>query len=72
LTERNPDRNPSSIERMRGQMLARERELRMLQRAGIPTASAELLLPRMRAKVHDLCRERDALRAHPAAHRTRS
>jgi Protein of unknown function (DUF5131)/Transposase zinc-binding domain len=34
---------------MRGQMLARERELRMLQRAGIPTASAELLLPRMNA-----------------------
>jgi hypothetical protein len=92
LTERNPDRNPSSkskpspnepsprkldwvrseIERMRGQMRAQERELRMLQRAGIPTASAELLLSRMRAKVDDLCRERGALRAHPAAHRTRS
>jgi hypothetical protein len=30
----------------------------MLQRAGASTASAELLLSRMRAKIHDLCRER--------------
>lgn len=34
----------------------------MLQRAGVPTASAELLLVRMRAKVDDICRQRDALR----------
>ncbi|WP_414643412.1 hypothetical protein [Bradyrhizobium barranii] len=34
----------------------------MLQRAGVPTASAELLLVRMRAKVDNLCRERDALK----------
>ena len=33
----------------------------MLERAGIATASAELLLGRMRANVDDLCRERDAL-----------
>jgi hypothetical protein len=35
---------------------AQECEILMLQRAGIATASAELLLARMRAKVDDLCR----------------
>lgn len=39
----------------------------MLQRAGVATASAEVLLTRMRAKVDDLCRERDALRTGAAA-----
>lgn len=34
----------------------------MLQRASVPTAPAELLLVRMRAKVDDLCRERNALK----------
>jgi hypothetical protein len=34
----------------------------MLRRAGIATAAAELLLARMRAKIDDLCREREALR----------
>jgi hypothetical protein len=52
----------SEIERMRGQIRAQEREIRMLQRAGVPTASAELLLTRTRAKLEDLCRDRDALR----------
>jgi hypothetical protein len=47
---------------MRGQIRAQEREIRMLQRAGVSTASAELLLSRMRAKVDDLCRESEALR----------
>ncbi|MHC2576542.1 hypothetical protein ACVI1J_001748 [Bradyrhizobium diazoefficiens] len=57
----------SEITRMRAQIRAQEREIRMLQRAGVATASAELLLARMRAKVEDLCRERDALRrAAPA------
>jgi hypothetical protein len=32
----------------------------VLKRAGISTASAELLLVRMRSKVDDRCRERDA------------
>lgn len=41
---------------------AQEREIRMLQRTGIPTASAELLLARMQAKVDDLCREQEMLR----------
>lgn len=52
----------NEITRTRGQIRAHEREIRMLQRAGVATASAELLLTRMRAKVDDLCRERDALR----------
>ncbi|MGL9622450.1 hypothetical protein QRQ56_31215 [Bradyrhizobium sp. U531] len=52
----------NEITRMRGQIRAQEREIRMLQRAGVATASAELLLTRMRAKVDDLCRELDALR----------
>ena len=54
------------IIRMRDQLRAQEREIRMLQRAGITPASAELLLARMRAKVDDLCRQRDALRAAAA------
>ena len=57
----------SEITRMRAQLRAQEREIRMLQRAGIATASAELLLARMRAKVDDLCREWDALRKGAAA-----
>jgi len=52
----------SEIARKRGQIRAQEREIWMLQRAGVATASADLLLVRMRAKVDDLCRERDALR----------
>jgi hypothetical protein len=47
---------------MRGQVRALEREIAMLKRAGIPTASAELRLARRRAKVDDLCRKCDALR----------
>ena len=45
----------NEITRMRSQLRAQEREIRMLQRAGAPTASAELLLSRMRAKVDHLC-----------------
>ncbi len=55
------------ITRMRGQLRAQEREIGMLQRAGVPTASAELPLSRMRAKVDDLCRERDTLRKAASA-----
>jgi hypothetical protein len=51
----------NEIARMRGHLRAQEREIQTLQRAGVATASAELLLLRMRAKVDDLCRERDAL-----------
>lgn len=56
------DRVRNEIARMRRQIGAQEREIRMLQRANASTASAELLLSRMRAKVDDLCRERDVLR----------
>jgi len=45
---------------MRRDIRAQEREIRMLQRAGVSTASAELLLQRIRAKHEDLCREREA------------
>jgi hypothetical protein len=56
----------NEIARMRGHLRAQEREIQTLQRAGVATASAELLLSRMRAKVDDLCRERDALRKSSA------
>jgi hypothetical protein len=52
----------NDIARMRGLVRAQEREIQMLRRAGVATASAELLLSRMRAKIDDFCRERDALR----------
>ncbi len=52
----------NEVTRMRRQIHAQEREVRMLQREGAGTAAAELLLSRMRAKVHDLCRERETLR----------
>ena len=47
---------------MRRDIRAQEREIRMLQRAGVSTASAELLLSRIRAKLEDLCREREVPR----------
>jgi hypothetical protein len=53
------------IERMRVQVQRRRREIMQLQRAGIPTASAEsaeTLLQRMLNKIDDLCAERDRLR----------
>lgn len=52
----------NKIAGMRGQIRAQEREIWMLQRAGASTASAELLRSRMRAKIDDLCHERDAIR----------
>ncbi|UPK11163.1 hypothetical protein IVA93_34185 [Bradyrhizobium sp. 155] len=61
------DRVRNEIARMRGQLRAQEREIQMLQGAGVATASAELLLSRMRAKIDDLCLERDALRRAPTA-----
>jgi hypothetical protein len=52
----------NEITRMPKDIHAQEREIWMLQRAVIPTASAELLLTRLRAKFDDLCRERTQLR----------
>jgi hypothetical protein len=50
------------FQQMMALIRAQEREIRMLQRAGIATTAAEILLSRMRANIDDLCRERDALR----------
>ena len=52
----------SEIERMRVQVGRQRREILQLQRAGISTASAELLLGRMHAKIDDLCAERERLK----------
>jgi hypothetical protein len=55
----------NEITRVGGHIRAQEREIRMLQRAGISSASAELLLARMRAKIDDLSREREVLGRGP-------
>jgi len=59
-----PDLNPirNEIERMRVQVSRQRKEILQLQRAGISTASAELLLARMHAKIDQLCSERDRLK----------
>jgi hypothetical protein len=49
------------IEHMRRQILRQRKEIRDLQRAGIPTLAAEELLGRMQGKVDGLCVERDRL-----------
>jgi hypothetical protein len=49
----------SEIEHMRRQILRQRKEIQDLQRAGVPTKSAEELLGRMLAKVDRLCAERD-------------
>jgi hypothetical protein len=52
----------AEIERMRYQVHRQRGEIRQLQRAGIPSASAEALLERMLCKIDDLCAERDRLK----------
>ncbi len=55
-------------ERMRTQVHRQRGEIRQLQRAGIPTSSAEALLDRMLTKINELCAERDRLKTslpHP-------
>ena len=52
----------AEIERMRIQVHRQRSEIRQLQRAGIPTASAEALLDRMLNKIDGLCAERDRLK----------
>ena len=49
------------IERRRRQILRQRKEIRDLQRAGIPTKSADELLARMLLKVDELCADRDQL-----------
>jgi hypothetical protein len=56
------DRVRSEIEHMRVQVGRRRREILQLQRAGISTASGELLVQRMLAKIDGLCDERDRLK----------
>lgn len=48
---------------MRVQVGRQRKEILQLQRANISTASAELLLARMLAKIDTLCAERDRLKA---------
>jgi hypothetical protein len=52
----------SEIEYMRVRVGRQRKEILQLQRAGISTASAELLLGRMHAKIDDLCAERERLK----------
>jgi hypothetical protein len=52
----------AEIERMRIQVHRQRGEIRQLQRAGIPTASAEALLARMLQNIDGLCAERDRLK----------
>jgi len=56
------DQLRSEIERMRIQVHRQRGEIRQLQRAGIPTASAEALLERMLANIDGMCAERDKLK----------
>ena len=52
----------AEIERMRVQVGRQRKDILSLQRAGISTASAELLLGRMLAKIDGLCEQRDQMK----------
>jgi hypothetical protein len=52
----------SEIEHMRDRVGRQRREILQLQRAGVSTASAELMLQSMLAKIDDLYDERDRLK----------
>jgi hypothetical protein len=52
----------SEIEHMRVQVGRQRKEILQLQRAGLSTAAAELLLGRMHAKIDGLCAEREQLK----------
>ena len=58
----------AEIEHMRIQVGRQRREILQLQRVGISTASAELLLGRMLAKIDTLCAQRDALKKELPGH----
>ena len=56
------------IERLRGQIRRQQEDLVTLRRSGRSTASAELLLERMRASANGLCKKRDGMQqASPMA-----
>ena len=59
----------SEIERIRVQVGRQRREILQLQRGGISSASAELLLGRMLAKIECLCAERDRLKKEEGGQR---
>jgi hypothetical protein len=52
----------SEIEHMRVQVARQRREILQLQKAGIPTVSAEALLERMLGKIDTLCEQRERLK----------
>jgi hypothetical protein len=64
-----PDLNfiRAEIERMRVQVGRQRKGILQLQRAGISTASAELLLARMHTTIDGLCEERDRLKKQEPA-----
>jgi hypothetical protein len=51
----------AEIERLRLQIRRQQKEVLTVQRSGVGTASAELLLARMQASVDALCIKRDKL-----------
>jgi hypothetical protein len=53
----------SEIEHTRLQVGRQRKEILQLQRAGIPTTSAEALRQRMLEKIDSLCAERERLKA---------
>ena len=60
----------TEIERMRVQVGRQRKEILGLQRAGIATANAELLLTRMQTTIDDLCNLRDRLKQEQPVRRT--
>jgi hypothetical protein len=58
----------AEIEHMRTQVGRQRKEILQLQRAGISSASAELLLGRMLAKIDNLCAQRDGLKKDLPGH----
>ncbi len=61
----------SEIERMRVQVSRQRKEIVQLQRAGIPTSSAEALLQRMLDKIDALCADRDRMKPRYRSRRVR-
>jgi hypothetical protein len=49
----------AEIERMRVQICRQQQDILALQRSGLSTGLAEVLLERMRASVNGLCEKRD-------------
>lgn len=49
----------AEIERLRVQIRRQQQDILTLQRSGRSTASAELLLERMRDSINGLCKKRD-------------